>query len=171
MCRGGKKLLKSRYTVSLLIAFVVFALDQVSKYLVRQLLPFNQSVVVIKDVLNLVHIQNPGIIFGFLSQSTHELKTYLLITVSLVAITFLLFFLRSLKEKDLILFIALSLILGGAIGNLVDRIAFKRVIDFIDFHWRTYHWPAFNVADSAITVGMVFFVIQVLRDENKPPSK
>lgn len=125
---------------------------------------------VVRDFLNLVHVQNPGIIFGILSRSTYKLTTYLLITVSLVAITFLLLFLRSLKDRDLVLFIAISLILGGAIGNLVDRIAFEKVIDFIDFHWRTYHWPAFNLADSAITIGMVILVIQVLSDETNTPS-
>ena len=162
--------MKNRYTVSFTITFVVLALDQISKYFVRQLLPLNHSVEVVRDFLNLVHVQNPGIIFGILSRSTYKLTTYLLITVSLVAITFLLLFLRSLKDRDLVLFIAISLILGGAIGNLVDRIAFEKVIDFIDFHWRTYHWPAFNLADSAITIGMVILVIQVLSDETNTPS-
>ena len=105
-------------------------------------------------------------IFGIFSQSTDRLKSYLLIIVSLAAITVLFFLLRSLKEKNLFLTIALSLTLGGAIGNLVDRIVLGKVVDFIDVYWSTYHWPAFNVADSAISIGMVILVIQVLRDEN-----
>jgi signal peptidase II len=163
--------LNKRYRVSFSIAIIVLALDQISKYLIKQLLPLNHSVVVVKDILNLVHIQNPGIIFGIFSQTTYELRTYLLIAVSLVAITFLFFFLRSLKETDFLLTATLSLVLGGAIGNLVDRLVLGKVIDFIDFHWRTYHWPAFNLADSAITVGMVILVIHVLRDKNNHPLK
>jgi signal peptidase II len=161
--------LKNRYALSLLIAGIVFTLDQISKSLVRELLPLNHSIVVVEGFLNLVHIQNPGMIFGIFSQSTY--KYYLLIIVSLAAITFLFFLLRSLKEKSLFLTIALSLTLGGAIGNLVDRIVLGKVVDFVDVHWSTYHWPAFNVADSAISVGMVILVIQVLRDENNSPSK
>jgi signal peptidase II len=166
LCRGGKELLKNRYALSLLIAGIVFTLDQISKSLVRELLPLNHSLVVVQGFLNLVHIQNPGMIFGIFSQSTYTLKSYLLIIVSLAAITFLFFLLRSLKEKNLFFTIALSLTLGGAIGNLVDRIVLGKVVDFIDVYWSTYHWPAFNVADSAISIGMVILVIQVLRDEN-----
>ena len=87
-----------------------------------------------------------------------------------MAIFFLLFFIRSLRERDLFLTVAISLILGGATGNLVDRIVLKKVVDFLDFYWHTYHWPAFNMADSAISVGMVILVIQILRDENNSPS-
>jgi len=162
--------LSKRYTVSISIAIIVLALDQISKYLVRQFLPLNHSIEVINGFFNLVHIQNPGIIFGIFSQSTHALRNYLLITGSLLAILFLLFFIRSLRERDFPLTVAISLILGGAIGNLVDRIIFEKVIDFLDFYWHSHHWPAFNMADSAITVGMVILVIQILRDESNQPS-
>jgi signal peptidase II len=121
---------------------------------------------VIEGFFNLVHIQNPGIIFGIFSQSTYAWTNYFLIGGSLLAIFLLLFFIRLLREGDFFLSIAISLILGGATGNLVDRIILKKVVDFLDFHWNTYHWPAFNMADSAITVGMMVLVIQILKDEN-----
>lgn len=160
--------MKKRYTRSFIIAIIVFTLDQISKFLVREYLPLHHSIEVIKGFFNIVHFQNPGIIFGILSQSTTTFTHYLLITVPLLAIILLIFFIHSLKDDDNFLLVAVSLILGGATGNLVDRVIYKKVIDFLDFYWNTYHWPAFNLADTVISIGIILFVIHILVDGNHP---
>jgi signal peptidase II len=155
----------------MIVSLVVLLLDQISKYLIRQLVPLNHSVEVWQSFFNLVHIQNPGIVFGILSESKYPWQSFFLVTISIGAIIFLICFMRSLRERDVLLRGAISLITGGAAGNLVDRIAFEKVTDLIDLHWRTYHWPAFNIADSAITIGMTILVIQILRDTSLAPFK
>jgi len=148
-----------KYLIAGIIALSVVILDQYTKYLIAQHVPLHHSLDVIEQFLTIVHTRNKGIAFGIFSGQVSTLQTVLLILTSLAAIAFIFYLLSGLGTQYLYAAITLALILGGAIGNLIDRIRWGEVIDFIDLHWHGYHWPAFNCADSAISIGMVLLVI------------
>jgi len=106
-------------------------------------------------------VRNPGAAFGFLSNAAPMFRSLFLIVVSAAAIVMILWFLAKNKSAAMLLTFALSLILGGAVGNLLDRIRFGNVVDFLDFYIASWHWPAFNVADSAISVGAVLLIVEM----------
>ncbi|MDH3389831.1 MAG: signal peptidase II [Gammaproteobacteria bacterium] len=108
--------------------------------------------------MNLVLVHNTGAAFGFLS-SASGWQNGLFMFVAAGACTFILWVLSRLRRQEIVLAVALMLILGGALGNLVDRMLYGYVIDFIDVHYRNWHWPAFNVADSAISIGAVLLLL------------
>lgn len=137
--------------VALVVAAVVF-FDQLTKALIIHNMALYETAEVIPGLLNIVHWRNPGMAFGFLKEGGF-LRTLFLAGVSLLAIIIIGVLLR--HAKDAFTRSALSLIAGGAIGNLIDRLRYGEVVDFLDFHLGRYHWPAFNVADSAITVGVL----------------
>ncbi len=140
-------------------ALAVIVLDQISKHLIMTSLRVHESVPVISGFFNLVHVRNRGMAFGFLNRPDMPWGYCFLVGASLVAIILLLIWFFKLKEKDPFTVLALSLILGGAVGNLIDRLRFKAVVDFLDLYVGTYHWPAFNVADSAISLGTILIVV------------
>jgi signal peptidase II len=142
-------------------ALVIIILDQISKYVVIHTFRIYESVPVIAGFFNLVHVRNRGMAFGFLNRPDINFGFYILVGASLGAIALLLIWFIKLKESDRLTTLALSLILGGAIGNLIDRLRFREVVDFLDFYIGAYHWPAFNVADSAITVGAILVAINI----------
>ncbi|MCL4469254.1 MAG: signal peptidase II [Deltaproteobacteria bacterium] len=151
---------KQRITTLVLIAAVIVLLDQATKYLVVHYL--TQRVVIIPGFLDLVSVYNRGVAFGMFNNGQCIFRTTLL-TVLSVAVFFVLFFVY-LFSKDMtrLSMVALSLIMGGAVGNVIDRIRLGYVVDFIDMFVKNTHWPAFNVADSAITVGAVLLAIDLL---------
>jgi signal peptidase II len=148
------------------IAGVVFVSDQLTKYLAADYL-MRQNEVNLGPFLNLVLVHNTGAAFGFLS-SASGWQNGLFMVVALGACAFILWMLSRLNRQDLMLAVALMLILGGALGNLVDRVIFGYVIDFIDVHYRHWHWPAFNIADSAITIGAILLILDALGIQRKP---
>ena len=143
-------------------ALGIVILDQISKYIVLKSIELHGSVPVISGFFNLVHTRNRGMAFGILNRPGNDLGFYILVTATLVAVILVLFWFSRLKQKERILAPGLSLILGGAIGNLIDRIRLREVIDFLDFDLVLIHWPAFNVADSAITIGTFWVVLSLL---------
>ena len=146
------------------IALVVVLLDQVSKIMMSQFLLYGQSEA-ITSYFNLVMVYNKGAAFSFLSDQPGW-QRYFFTAVSVIASLFILWMLRRHPTQRLFCW-ALALILGGAVGNLIDRVAYGHVIDFLDFHVGGWHWPAFNVADSAITVGAILFVLDEFRRVNR----
>jgi signal peptidase II len=134
-------------------ALVVILLDQTTKAIIIGTLRLHDSVAVIKGFFNLVHVRNRGMAFGIMNQSHPDAAFWFLTAASFVAIGLLLFWFFHLQDRDARMTLGLSLILGGAVGNLIDRVRFREVVDFLDLFWGAYHWPAFNVADAAITVG------------------
>jgi signal peptidase II len=146
------------------IALVVVLLDQASKIMMSQFLLYGQSET-ITSYFNLVMVYNKGAAFSFLSDQPGW-QRYFFTAVSVIASLFILWMLRRNPTQRLFCW-SLALILGGAIGNLIDRIAYGHVIDFLDFHVGGWHWPAFNVADSAITVGAILFVLDEFRRVNR----
>ena len=119
-------------------------------------------------MFNLVHVRNRGMAFGLMNRPGQGLQFYFLVAATIGAIVLLLFWFRKMKDEDYKIIIGLGLILGGAVGNFIDRIRLGEVIDFLDFYAGPYHWPAFNVADTAITVGILWLVVHTMI---RKPSK
>ena len=146
----------------------IFTLDQITKILVTRNIPYRGEIPILPGFLNLVYIRNRGAAFGLGSGTTGDLWPALLLGLTLVATAFVIYLLfRTIRHSRLITF-ALSLILGGALGNLSDRIRTGSVVDFLDFHLSTAHWPSFNLADASITVGGIFLLIHLLASSPHP---
>jgi signal peptidase II len=124
-------------------------------------LRLGQSVPLIEGLLNLTYVRNRGVAFGVLAQ--HGLHAHVFVLVSLVALGLILVFMVQVGERERLLCFALSLIFAGAVGNIIDRLRLGEVIDFIDVYVGSHHWPFFNVADSAITVGGLLLAANLLR--------
>lgn len=148
----------------LAIAAVVFAIDQVSKCLIIQWLGNRPGIELIPGILNLVYVRNRGAAFGFLNRSDIEWQFWLFAIATCIAVWAI--FMLAKNARPLLL-IGLGLILGGACGNLLDRIRFRAVTDFLDFYWTDWHWPAFNIADTAICIGVAIAGIASLRTGNR----
>ena len=139
-------------------SLAIIILDQISKLAIVHLLPLHESVSVTR-FFNLVHVRNRGMAFGLMNQTNNDICFYLLTAASLGAVILLLVWFFKLKKDDNRIALGLGLILGGAVGNLIDRLRFREVIDFLDLYVGQYHWPSFNVADSAITAGTFWLAI------------
>lgn len=129
----------------------------------------HHSIPVIENFFSLTYIRNTGAAFGILAGSHEAIRLTVLVVFSLVAIGFILVLLKRLPSGETGLITALAFILGGAIGNLIDRIAYGEVIDFLDFYWSGYHWPAFNLADSFITIGVLIIAYYLIRAKGADP--
>ncbi len=158
---------KVRLVASLSIAIVL--LDQVTKWIVDHTMPLYRSIPVIDGFFNLTYIRNTGAAFGILAGSAGGFRLPFLTIFSLLAIGFIIVMLRRLPQRETGLISALAFILGGAVGNLIDRFAYGEVIDFLDFYWSNYHWPAFNIADSFITVGVAITVYYLIKAKGEDP--
>jgi len=146
----------------ILVSGLIILTDQVTKYLIKINIALYDQIVVIESFFNLTHILNPGGVFGFLATSSPALRKFVFLFLSsLVAILVLWFYIRTALEFRFLSY-GLALIFGGAIGNLIDRFTYGKVIDFLDFYIGTSHWPAFNVADSAINVGMGILIYNII---------
>lgn len=141
-----------RYTFIFTLAALVAILDQWVKRLV-DLYIHPLETIRVTGFFNLVNVRNYGAAFGFLSNPDTTWQTWLFIGATVVAAVVILTVAKNAGPKDRLLFTALGLILGGAIGNCIDRVRWRGVVDFLDFHWAGWHWPAFNVADIAICLG------------------
>ena len=161
-------------TLCLIVIALVSASDQLSKLWVRAHLAPGESLP-ITDRLSLIYIENTGSAFGLLAN-----QTFLIITISIAGLLFILLFLRYLSPATTLSIVSIGLILGGAVGNLIDRIRFGCVTDFIYFRlWGDFHWPAFNIADASIVVGVCLLIYSFYRSgvftrayerNNKPQS-
>jgi signal peptidase II len=147
------------------IACVIFLGDQGTKALVERSIPEHAVVPILPHCLNLTHIRNAGAAFGLLSDSPAAWKTALLTVVSVALLATVVGIVWRSRYLHWELGVGLALILGGALSNLLDRIRIGRVVDFVDVYFRSYHWPAFNLADSAIVVGAGFLVLHYLFSE------
>jgi signal peptidase II len=156
------KIIRNKIILLLIVSGGILALDQVTKALVLAHLPLGGSIAITPGLLSLTHVQNPGGAFGFLAGMSPELRGLLFIAVSLLAAGLILYFYWQTPANQRFLAVSLALVLGGALGNLMDRLRFGMVVDFLDFYIRDMHWPAFNVADSAITVGVLVFAVHML---------
>jgi signal peptidase II len=144
-------------------AAAVFALDRLAKWLVEMRVSFADTYTVIPGFFDIVRAQNRGVAFGLFNESTFQWRTTLLVLASLAAVVVVSVVLWKARRLDPLSLWGLALILGGAGGNLLDRILWGRVTDFLDFYIGDYHWPAFNLADSALVVGSGLLLLDMLR--------
>src|SRR4030067_1054007 len=163
--------MKRKYWVLLICLVFIIALDQYTKYEVQRKIPLHRSIKVIDGFFNLTHLRNTGGAFGVLGGERGGIGSFFFITVSLAAVGVILYLFHKAKEHERVLSLSLSLILSGAIGNLVDRIRVREVVDFLDFHLFSFHLPAFNIADSAITIGIGLMAFEVLVPDRKMSAK
>ena len=154
--------MKAHHKLALALAAGVLFLDQLSKIVVSSTLRMHQVRPIIHGFLNLTLIHNTGVAFGLMAGQVSFARTFFFLAGSLLAIGVVLWMLFRLPEGQKMELVALSLILGGALGNVLDRIRLGEVIDFIDVYYRSYHWPAFNVADSAISIGVILLLYRLV---------
>lgn len=157
-----------KYRPLILIGGAIAILDQVTKLIIVKTLAHYETIEVIPGFFNLTHLYNPGGAFGFAASQSPMVRTILFLIASTLALGVIIYFYRVLPENYPWLSTALSLIFGGAVGNLIDRIRMGSVIDFLDVYIKGHHWPAFNVADSAVSIGMAIFIYCLL--SNKYPE-
>lgn len=151
-----------KYLKLVLISGVVVLLDQITKALIVRELPLHHVKTVVKGFFNLVHVHNPGGAFGLMAGLSPAFRTALFVVVSSMAIALILYFYHTTPSNRPWLAAGFALIFGGAIGNMIDRVRMGAVVDFLDFYVNSWRWPAFNIADSAITVGVGIFVLHLL---------
>lgn len=154
----------------LFLTVIPLIIDIITKNLIKSKLMLYDAVPVIDGFFNIVYVLNPGAAFSFLHDMNESYRRLFFITVTIIAIFVVLYIFA--REKSKINTAGFALILSGAIGNLIDRIIIGKVVDFLDFYYKTYHFPAFNVADSCITIGVALIIIDMLffskkRDNDK----
>ena len=147
----------------LVVSVVVVLLDQVTKGMVAERIPLHSSVPVIQGLFDLTHVRNSGAAFGLFASIESPLRTVLLNTVAFAVFFAVLVYAWRTSADSTRLQVGLALILGGAVGNLVDRVRAGSVTDFLDFYLGSHRWPAFNVADSAITIGVLLLAWDIWR--------
>jgi signal peptidase II len=158
-----RRILKKKNIIFGVIAIAVVLLDQWTKAWIVSTMNLHESFAVIGGFFNITYVRNPGAAFGFLAGASPLFRSIFFMTVTAAAILLILHYLRTSRIEDLFQVSALALILAGAVGNLIDRVRFGEVIDFLDIYVGNHHWPAFNVADSAISVGAAILVVTLMR--------
>lgn len=162
--------MKKNILIFLLGATVVIALDQITKTAIVTRFVMHESYPVINGLFNLVYVMNPGAAFGFLANASETFRYIFFTGITIVALLLILYYLVRSKPRSLITVCALTLIFAGAVGNLIDRLRFGAVVDFLDVYLgftALPHWPAFNVADSAISIGAVLMIWDMIANRKK----
>jgi signal peptidase II len=149
-----------RHALLAIIAVVTVWLDQVTKSYIMQTMRLHESIPIVPNFFSLTYIRNPGAAFGILASSSTGFRLLFFALTSLFALVLLGTIFFRLRQHDWMGQISIAAILGGAVGNLLDRVRLGEVIDFLDFYVNGYHWPAFNVADAAISVGVFFLIVR-----------
>jgi len=157
--------MKNRYAILAAVTALVLVIDQATKVYIDRTMQLYQSIPVVKGLFSITYMRNKGAAFSFLSSFDYRLPFFIL--VSLVAVVAILVAYRKLRDDQRFAALSLALILSGAVGNLIDRIRLGEVIDFLDVFWQTHHWPAFNVADSAICVGVALLAGDMMLEERR----
>ncbi|MGB0908940.1 MAG: signal peptidase II [Nitrospirales bacterium] len=157
-----------RFTILAVISLAIIALDQVTKSYIVSKMYLHQSIPIIPEYFSLTYIRNPGAAFGILASSSSGFRMVFFLITSLFALGLLITIFVRLEPSDWWGQITISSIFGGAIGNLIDRLQFGEVVDFLDFYINGYHWPAFNVADMAISIGVCSLFLLFAFEKRKP---
>lgn len=148
-----------KYPLVAMVAAAIVLLDQATKWWVAHSMTLYESIPVIDSFVHLTYVQNRGGAFSILADQPDAIRLPFFIGVAIVALAALVYFLHTIDARQRLLVVALAGILGGALGNFIDRATRGAVIDFVDVHWRGHHWPAFNVADSFITTGTIVVLL------------
>jgi signal peptidase II len=148
----------------------IVAIDQAAKALVRWRLPLHDSVNIIPGLLDLTHVRNSGAAFGILNATDFPFKSFIMLAVAIAAFAAIAYYATQLPPRDRLARLGLTLVLGGAVGNLIDRAANGYVVDFVDVYWGSWHFWAFNVADAAITIGAILVLLDLLGTRRHVPD-
>ncbi|MFN7729586.1 MAG: signal peptidase II [Bdellovibrio sp.] len=160
--------MRKRYLILFAISFLIVALDQITKMYVHMNYQLGESTPILPGLFNLTYVRNFGAAFGFLAETHPAFREIFFLAMPPVALLIILLILRGVEDNDYWQVAALSSVFGGAIGNYIDRLRFRYVIDFLDFHWKErYTWPAFNVADMAIVGGVIALLILMFIEGRK----
>lgn len=169
--------MKQKVKIILILSPLIYLFDQITKWIIIKTIPVGQKIVVWENFFDIVYTRNKGAAFGMLSQWDSGYRDLLFYSLAIVAFIFLIYFLRQITKERNLWVVPISLIIGGAIGNISDRLFRGSVVDFLSFHWHDHEvywnffgypvnfgltWPAFNVADSAITVGVIWLMILMI---------
>jgi signal peptidase II len=157
--------MKLKYLILLTVSILVLGIDQATKLYIDRVMDLHSSITVVENFFNITYMRNKGAAFSFLSTFNYRVPFFIL--VSLVAVFVIISVLCKLRPDQKFAAVSLSLIFSGALGNLIDRVRLGEVIDFLDAHWYEHHWPAFNVADSAICVGVFLLAIDMFLEEKR----
>jgi signal peptidase II len=157
--------MKNKYLFLVTVAIPLIVLDQATKLIIVRTMDLHTIIPVIRNFFDIVHARNQGAAFGILRDSSIRLP--FLISVSLLAVLILVALFRKLRPEQKLSAWGLSLVLSGAVGNLIDRVRLGEVVDFLSVHWYGLYWPAFNVADSAICIGVGMLVIDMIQEERR----
>jgi signal peptidase II len=144
------------------VSLAILVLDQVSKAMVRAHLQEFDSITIVPNLIDFTHVQNNGVAFGLLNDAHLPFKGGLTSALALIALVGIGLYARHVRPEEWMARLGLSLILGGAVGNLLDRLRVGYVVDFVDVYWRTWHFWAFNVADASITIGAILVFLDLL---------
>lgn len=155
----------NRWVLFSIITAVGLLADQATKLYVDSVMALHQSIPVIDGLFSFTYLRNRGAAFSFLSEASWRLPFFIL--VSLIAAVVILVALKKMRDDQKMAQSALAMIFSGAIGNLIDRVRLGEVIDFLDVYWRNHHWPAFNIADSLICVGVALVALDMLLEEKR----
>jgi len=158
----------ARIVILAAVSLATVLLDQATKVHIMQTMRLHESIPIIPNFLSLTYIRNPGAAFGLLASSGQMFRLIFFSLTSLFALGLLGTIFLRLRQDDWLGHSSIAAILGGAIGNMLDRLRFGEVIDFLDFYIQNYHWPAFNVADSAISVGVFFLILHFVFEKREP---
>ena len=153
---------QNKYIKLAIVAGLIVSADQITKALILKYLPLHKSVPVIAGIFDITHVLNPGGAFGLMANMSVVVRTVILLFISSLAVGLIFYFYIKTPRGYGFLAAGFALIFGGAIGNLIDRVRMGMVVDFLDFYIGPHHWPAFNIADSAITVGIFIFIFHLL---------
>ena len=154
-----------KYRVLVIVSLITIVLDQATKLYIARTLPLHTMITVIENFFTITYLRNKGAAFGILADSSWRLPFFIL--VSLIAVVVIFVVIAKLRDDQQLAAVSLSLIFAGALGNLIDRVRLGEVIDFIYVHWFEHYWPAFNVADSAICVGVFLLALDMIREERR----
>jgi len=157
--------MKAKYLILLTVTPLILIVDQLTKLYIDGTMKLYQSIPVIDGLFSITYLRNRGAAFSFLSEASWRLPFFLIATV--IAVIAILVAFRKLRDDQRFAAVSLTLILSGAVGNLIDRVRLGEVIDFLDVYWKSHHWPAFNVADSAICVGVALLALDMYREEKR----
>jgi signal peptidase II len=157
--------MKKKTLILLSLTPAILVIDQLTKLYIDRTMQLGQSIPVLDGLFSITYLRNKGAAFSFLADASWRLPFFIL--VSFIAVAAIMVAFKKLRDEQQFAAFSLTLILSGAIGNLIDRLRLGEVIDFLDVYWRSHHWPAFNVADSAICVGVAMLALDLFLEERR----
>lgn len=157
--------MNSRYVLFCAVSVIGIIIDQITKVYIDRSMRLYDSIPIADNFFHITYVRNRGAAFSFLSEASWRLPFF--ITVSIIAALVILIAFRKLRDDQKLAHLSLAMIFSGAVGNLIDRVRLGEVIDFLDVHWYRHHWPAFNVADSLICVGVMLLATDMVLEEKR----